>query len=108
MSNEIQLTDANFKKEVLDSSGVILVDFWAEWCGPCQMMGPVIEQLASEFSGKARVGKLNVDENPQTAASYGITAIPTLVIFKGGKAVDKIVGLQPKEVIASRLSAQIK
>jgi thioredoxin 1 len=72
------------------------------------MMGPVIEQLASEFAGKARVGKLNVDENPQTAASYGITAIPTLVIFNGGKAVDKMVGLQPKEVIASRLSAQIK
>jgi len=105
--NEIIITDANFQNEVLNSKGVILVDFWAEWCGPCQMMGPVIEQLAEEFKGKARIGKLNVDENPQSAASYGITAIPTLLIFKDGQAVDKIVGFQPKESIANRLKAQL-
>ncbi|PKN01112.1 MAG: thioredoxin [Elusimicrobia bacterium HGW-Elusimicrobia-1] len=104
---EIILNDGNFKSEVLESKVPVLVDFWAEWCGPCQMMGPVIADIAAAFSGRAKVGKLNVDENPESSALYGVTAIPTLVIFKDGKAVDKVVGLQPKQVIEAKLTAQL-
>ena len=104
---EITITDANFKSEVLESKVPVLVDFWAEWCGPCQMMGPVIAEIAASFAGKAKVGKLNVDENPASSALYGVTAIPTLVIFKGGKVADKVVGLQPKQVIEAKLTAQL-
>jgi thioredoxin 1 len=105
--SELILTDANFKSEVLESKVPVLVDFWAQWCGPCQMMGPVIAEIAADFAGKAKVGKLNVDENPESSALYGVTAIPTLVIFKGGKVADKLVGLQPKQVIELKLTAQI-
>jgi len=92
-------TDQNFEQEVLNSQKPVLVDFWAPWCGPCQMMGPIIEQLAEELEGKVVVGKLNVDENPQMAQKYGVMSIPTLLIFKDGRVVEQFVGVQPKEVL---------
>jgi len=92
-------TDQNFQQEVLNSQKPVLVDFWAPWCGPCQMMGPIIEELAEELEGKVVVGKLNVDENPQMAQKYGIMSIPTLLIFKDGQVVEQFVGVQPKEVL---------
>jgi len=102
--NEIILTDQNFEEEVIKSNLVpTLVDFWAPWCGPCQMINPVIKELAEEFKGKVKVGKLNVDENPETASKYEIISIPCLKIFKGGKIIDEIVGLQPKEMIADKI-----
>lgn len=100
-------TDQNFKSEILDSNKVALVDFWAAWCGPCQMLGPVIEELAGEFEGKAVISKLNVDENPNTAAQYGIRSIPTMLIFKNGEVVDQMVGAMPKNMIAEKINAQI-
>ena len=100
-------TDQNFKPEILDSDKVALVDFWAAWCGPCQMLGPVIEELAGEFEGKAVIAKLNVDENPNTAAQYGIRSIPTMLIFKNGEIVDQMVGAMPKNMIAEKINAQI-
>ncbi|MCS7280957.1 MAG: thioredoxin [Desulfobacterota bacterium] len=93
------VTDANFKEEVLESDIPVLVDFWASWCGPCQMMGPIIDKLAEEYEGKVKVVKLNVDENPQTPAKYGIRAIPTLIIFKNGEIMERMVGAQPKTVV---------
>jgi thioredoxin 1 len=85
----------------------VLVDFWAEWCGPCKMIGPVVEELAGDYEGKAVVGKLNVDENPQTAAKFGIRSIPTLLVFKGGQVVDKQIGAVPKSVLNQKLAAQV-
>lgn len=105
--NTMEFTDANFESEVLQGSGVTLVDFWAAWCMPCRAVAPVVEELAGEYSGKARVGKLNVDENPKTAAAYGVMSIPTLMIFKDGKVADQIVGAQPKAVLAKRLDEAI-
>jgi len=103
--NEIILTDQNFEEEVIKSDLVpVLVDFWASWCGPCQMINPVIKELAEEFKGKVKVGKLNVDENPETASKYEIISIPCLKIFKGGKIIDEIIGLQPKEMIADKIN----
>lgn len=99
----MQFTDENFDKEVLKSDKPVLVDFWAQWCGPCQMMGPIVEELAKEVEGKYKIGKLNVDENRETAAKYGIMSIPTLMIFKGGKAVKQLVGVQAKENLKSEL-----
>lgn len=95
---EITLTDNNFQAEVLEKKGVILVDFWAAWCGPCQMLAPIIEELAKEYEGKVVVGKLEVDENPQTSSQYQIQGIPSVIFFKDGKIVDQFVGVQPKEV----------
>lgn len=93
----IELTDTNFEEEVIKSSIPTLVDFWAPWCGPCRMVSPIVEELAKEFSGRLKVGKLNVDNNQDTAAKYGIRSIPTLIIFKNGKQVAQTVGAQPKE-----------
>jgi len=100
-------TDQNFKAEVLDSDKVVLVDFWATWCGPCMMLGPVIEELAGEYEGRAVIAKLNVDENPASAAQYGIRSIPSLLIFKNGQVVDQMLGAMPKNMIVQKLDAQI-
>ena len=102
----IEITDANFN-EILNTDKPVLVDFWAEWCGPCKMIGPVVKELASEYDGKAVIGKVNVDENPATAAQFGIRSIPTLLVFKGGEIVDKQIGAVPKAVLAGKLDAQL-
>jgi thioredoxin 1 len=91
-----ELTDENFSAEVLSSKEPVLVDFWAPWCGPCRMIAPVIEELATENTGKLKVGKINIDDSPATAANYGVSSIPTLMIFKGGDVVERFVGVQPK------------
>ena len=102
---EMKFTDASFKKEVLESSQPVLVDLWAPWCGPCRMLGPVVEELAQEYAGKAVVGKLNTDENGDTMSAYRVSAIPTLLFFKGGKLVDQMIGVQPKAAIKAKLDA---
>jgi thioredoxin len=100
------VTDATFQREVLEnSSRPVLVDCWAPWCGPCRMIGPIMEQLAAESNGRYRIAKLNVDENPRTAAEFQIQSIPTMLIFKKGKLVDRLIGAQPKPAIATRLLA---
>ena len=104
MSSEVTLTDANFDTEVLQSKLPVLVDFWAEWCGPCRMLAPAIDELALEFSGKAKVGKVNVDQNQIIAERYGIRSIPTLIIFKNGAIVEQIVGSQSKEALKGKLT----
>jgi thioredoxin 1 len=98
-----QFTDQNFEAEVLKSDKPVLVDFWAVWCGPCQMMGPVIDELAEEMKDKFKIGKLNVDENGGIAAQYGVMSIPTLIIFKDGKNVKQFVGVQNKEALKEAL-----
>lgn len=106
MGKAIELTDSNFD-QIMNSDKPVLVDFWAEWCGPCKMIGPVVEELANEYEGKAVVAKLNVDENPQTTAKFGVRSIPTLLVFKKGQVVDKQIGAVPKSVLASKLQAQV-
>jgi thioredoxin 1 len=101
----ITLTEANFDTEVLESGVPVLVDFWAPWCGPCVAIGPVIEQLAEEFEGKVKVGKVNVDENPIVAYRFGIRSIPTVLFFAGGQVVDQQVGLMPKSQLAKKLES---
>lgn len=101
---EVIFTDDNFDQEVLKSDLPVLVDFWAPWCGPCQMMSPVIEDLAKEMEGKAKIGKLNVDENPQKATEYGVMSIPTLKIFKNGEIVQEMTGVQTMEDLKEMLS----
>ncbi len=96
---ELTLTDANFDTEVLKAEMPVLVDFWAPWCGPCKIVGPIVEELAKEFEGKVKVGKLNVDENQQVSAQYSVMSIPTLMVFKKGEPVKTMVGAQPKENI---------
>jgi thioredoxin 1 len=96
MSTAQAVTDGDFKKEVLEASVPVLVDFWATWCGPCQVMGPVVDTVAGENEGKVKVLKINVDENPVTPAQYGVRGIPTLILFNKGEIVDRIVGAQPK------------
>ena len=98
-ANLIEFTDANFEDDVLKSEKVVLVDFWAPWCKPCQMVGPVIEEIAEEYSENIKCGKMNVDENPATPTTYGIRSIPTIMLFKGGELVDKIIGAVPKASI---------
>ena len=102
-----ELTDANFKKEALESDKPVLVDLWAPWCGPCRMLGPVVEELAGEYEGKAVVAKLNTDENSETMAAYRVSAIPTLLYFKKGKLVDQTVGVKTKAEIKAKLDALI-
>jgi thioredoxin 1 len=104
---EIELNEENFDKEVIKSSQPVMVDFWAPWCGPCRMMSPVVEELATKYSGKAKIGKLNTDDNPNIASEYQISAIPTLLFFKDGKVVKEIVGVQPKEEISKILDSLI-
>lgn len=103
----IQLTDSNFKSTVLDSDKVAIVDFWAEWCGPCKAIGPIIEELSKEFDGKAVVGKVDVDSNPETAMKYGIRNIPTILFIKNGQVVDKQVGAVPKASLVAMLNKHL-
>ena len=107
MSKPLEFTDSNFENEVEASQQPVLVDFWAEWCGPCRMVGPIVEEIAGEYEGKAKVGKVNVDHNPQVSVKYGIRSIPALLIFKGGEVVDQIVGAVPKHHIKEKLDAQM-
>jgi thioredoxin 1 len=101
MSRIIKLTDSNFDEEVSETKLPVLVDFWAEWCGPCRTMGPVIEQIAEEFEGKLKVAKLNVDDNPGSASFYGVRGIPTMILFKEGKQVEEVIGAVPKEQLVA-------
>lgn len=94
----LEFKDASFQTDVLESDQLTIVDFWAQWCGPCLALGPTIEELAKDYEGKVKVGKLNVDENPDTAAKFGIRSIPTILFMKNGEVVDKLVGAQPKQV----------
>ncbi len=107
MSAPIALTDDNFSEEVLDSQLPVLVDFWAAWCGPCRMVAPIVEELATEYDGKAKIAKLDVDAAQKTAMEFGIRSIPTLLIFKGGKVSDQVIGAIPKEQIAEKLDAAL-
>jgi len=107
MSKTVEITDANFE-EIIASEKPVLVDFWAEWCGPCKMIGPVVEELAFEYEGKAVVGKVDVDNNPAVSAKFGIRSIPTLLVFKGGEVVDKQIGAVPKSVLSQKLDAQVE
>jgi thioredoxin 1 len=102
-----EFNDANFKADVLDSNKLTVVDFWAEWCGPCRAIGPVIEELSKEYAEKVNVGKLNVDNNPEVSMNYGITSIPAILFIKGGKVVDKLVGAQPKANFVKKIEAHI-
>lgn len=103
----IQFTDANFEELVLKSDKPVLVDFWAEWCGPCRVVGPIVEELSKEYEGKAVIGKVDVDSNPNISMQFGIRNIPTLLVFKGGQIVDKQVGAVPKNILAQKLDAQL-
>lgn len=103
----LTFTDDNFQEEVLSAKGVVLVDFWATWCGPCKMLTPIIEELHSQYEGKAKIGKVNVDENQDTAAKYGVMSIPTVLIFKDGKIAEQMVGYQPKENFETALNKHI-
>ena len=103
----LEITDANFEELVLKSDKPVLVDFWAEWCGPCRMVGPVVEEIAKEYDGRAVVGKVNVDHNSGISTKYGIRNIPALLFFKNGEIVDKQIGAVPKSVLAEKLAKQL-
>lgn len=102
---EMIFTDDNFEEEVLKSELPVLVDFFAEWCGPCKMLGPIVEELAGEYDGKVKIGKLDVDANPTVAGKYGVQSIPTLIFFKGGEEGEKLMGFQSKEALKEKLDA---
>lgn len=106
MAQAVEITDKNFE-EVIKSDQPVLVDFWAEWCGPCKMIAPVVEELATEYDGKAVIGKVDVDSNPEVSAKFGIRSIPTLLVFKNGEIVDKQIGAVPKNVLSQKLDAQM-
>jgi len=101
----LEFTDANFEELVLNSENPVLVDFWAEWCGPCRMVGPIVQEIGQDYEGKVVVGKLDVDSNPGVSAKFGIRNIPTILFFKGGQVVDKQVGAVPKQVLVNKLEA---
>ena len=103
--NVVEITDANFEQQVTNSVGPVLVDFWAEWCGPCRMLAPTIEELATEYEGKVTVGKLNTDENRDVAVKYGISAIPTIILFNKGEVAQKLVGLSAKKDLKAAMDA---
>jgi thioredoxin 1 len=103
----LHLTDANFKKEVLESEMTVLVDFWATWCGPCKMIAPIIEDLANEYEGKIKFGKLDVDDNPKTATLYGIMSIPSLIFFKKGKVIDQVTGALNKAGLKNKIEENL-
>ena len=105
MSNALTITDASFENEVVNGGEAVVVDFWAEWCGPCRMIGPVLEELAVEYKGRVKVAKLNVDENPVTSAKFGVRSIPTLIFFKDGKVVDQVVGVVQKSQLQKKFDA---
>ena len=104
-ANVTEFTDSNFQQEVLDSKEPVLVDFWAPWCGPCRMIAPLVDELASEYVGAVKVGKVNIDDSPGAAQNYGVSSIPTLMIFKDGDVVERFVGVQPKARLQKALDA---
>lgn len=104
----IHFTDSNFKKEVLESELPVLVDFWAEWCGPCKMIAPIIEELAREYAGKFKIGKIDVDQNPRSATAYAVMSIPTLIFFKKGKVMEQVVGVLNKAGLKKKIEENLR
>ncbi|HYA00457.1 MAG TPA: thioredoxin [Candidatus Binatia bacterium] len=105
MAHPLTITDTSFQAEVLESASPVLIDFWAAWCSPCKMIAPIVEDLATEYEGRIKVGKLDVDANPVTPGRFGVMSIPTLMVFQGGRAVERIVGYQPKSSLKGKLDA---
>ena len=105
MSKKMEFTDANFEAEVIKSDVPVLVDFWAPWCGPCRIVDPIVEEIAGEYDGRLKVGKLNTDDNREVAAKFGIMSIPTIMVFKGGEVKERIVGAQPKKAIIDKIDS---
>ncbi len=103
----VEVTDTNFETEVLKSDKPVLVDFWAEWCGPCHLIAPFVEELAKEYNGTLKVGKMDVDSNPQVPMRFGIRSIPTLLIFKGGRVVDQVIGAVPKRILTEKVTKHL-
>ncbi len=107
MSNTMAVTDTNFEAEIEQHEGLVLVDFWATWCGPCRMVGPIVDQLATEYAGKAKVVKMDVDANIRTTTRFNVRSIPTILFFKGGKVVDMVVGAMPKAAIEAKIQQHV-